>query len=66
MLEKCGFIHAKKNLDTTDLSALGGGPVKMDALLKLEDLYVEHHVKHGGYDHAKVRLGSRWWCLIIT
>ena len=29
----------------------------MDALLKLEDLYVEHHVKHGGYDHAKVRLG---------
>jgi hypothetical protein len=26
----------------------------MDALLKLEDLYVEHHVKHGGYDHAKV------------
>ena len=26
----------------------------MEALLKLETLYVEHHVAHGGYDHAKV------------
>ena len=35
----------------------------MEAILKLEDLYVEHHVKHGGYDHAKV---GRCFCVCLV